>query len=343
LPPVTAEPAKPGSYKFTDHSLLRGWVTRVWFSRLFRLVPSWMPANIVTLLSTGALASVIVGSLYVGSIGHTWLAVIQLLALQIYVAGDHLDGMQARVSNTMSPLGDFLDHHCDVWAGCALIFGYWSMMGMPLWTMYAMNIVLITGFAITFAERAELKALHFTKWGTLEAIAILSAFYGSWAIPAVRDWWMADLLSGVPRHVLIAATGTTMALGAIVVIAGRLKRLPAPLILNVATLIALSAWCMTAKVLPLWGWLVVSLVGADYVALVMQAYTTTQPRPWPDKVAVAGVLALWIAMALHIVALPILILLTLWLVLRYAMTLRRIISGWSQHWFWINSRAETAP
>lgn len=310
----------------------------MWFSRLFPLLPRWLAANVVTLLSTGTLASVMAGALFAAELGPTWFALLQLIALQLYVAGDHLDGMQAKASGTASPLGDFLDHHCDLWAGCVLCFGFWSLTATaPLWELYAMTVVLATGFAITFVERAERKALHFTAWGTLEAIAILSAFFLSWCVPAVRAWWLGEIWRGLPRHMLVAALGTAMALGAIGIIARRLQRLPAPLILNIATLVALAAWCVRSGVSPLWGWFAVTIAAADYVALVMQAHTTTRTRPWPDFVAPVAVLALWIVPAADAASPALWVGLTAWLSVRYVVTITRILSGWRQHWVWINA------
>ena len=89
--------------------------------------------------------------------------------------------------------------------------------------------------------------------------------------------------------------------------------------------------------------LLLSLIGADYVARVMRAHTTSQPRPWPDVVASVGVAALWMARIGGFPALPLLLLFSLWLGARYLVTIARILSAWRQHWVWINSAGETAP
>lgn len=333
-------------------------MTRVWFARLFPLLPSWLAANIVTLMSTGALVSVLAASYFAESIGPTVFAVVQLLAMQLYVAGDHLDGMQAVASGTTSPLGDFLDHHCDLWAGCVLCYGFWRLIGStPLWLLPVLIVFMIVGFAITYVERAERKALHFTAWGTLEAIAIVTAFYVSWCFASVRTWWMQPFLvnppnalrtselgvvADLPRTMLIAGLGICMAFGIIVVIAKRLSRAPVPLLLFVTTIVAMAAVCFArVDVPPLLAWFAVVLAGADYVARVMYAHTTLQPRPWPDFVTPVGVLILWIARSFEGGTIKVLIVLTVWLVLRYALTLARILWGWRHYWVWINARRAT--
>ena len=325
--------------------MLRPWVTRVWFARLFPLLPSWLAANIVTLLSTGALASVLLASFAADRIGPTIFALVQLIAMQLYVAGDHLDGMQAVASGTTSPLGDFLDHHCDLWAGCVLCYGFWRLIGStPAWLLPVLIVLMITGFAITYVERAERKALHFTAWGTLEAIVVVTAFYLSWCFAPIRAWWMQPLIGELPRTMLIAGLGGLMALGIIVVIARRLARVPVPLLVFVATLVALASWislAQFARITPFIGWLVVVLAGADYVARVMRANTTQQPRPWPDAVVPVFVAVLWFGPKNEDFPMVVFGILVWWLVLRYAFTIGRVLFGWRHHWVWFNKRRET--
>src|SRR5687768_11780760 len=109
------EPARHPTYAFTDRSLVRPLLTRVWFAPLFRLVPAWLAANLVTLLSFGSLVAAL-GLALTAALPPAALALALLSLHLVYVAGDHLDGMQAVASGTTSPLGDFLDHYCDLWA-----------------------------------------------------------------------------------------------------------------------------------------------------------------------------------------------------------------------------------
>ncbi|MBC8089953.1 MAG: CDP-alcohol phosphatidyltransferase family protein [Phycisphaerae bacterium] len=340
-PHLSTDPAKPsGAYRFTDHSVLRPWVSRVWFARLFPLLPKWLAANLVTLMSTGALTSVLVASLFADRMGPAVFALVQLIAMQLYVAGDHLDGMQAAASGTTSPLGDFLDHHCDLWAGCVLCYGFWRLIGStPDWLLPVLIGFMIVGFAITYVERAERKALHFTAWGTLEAMAIVTMFYLSWCFIAMREWWMQQLVGTLPRTMLVAGLGVVMALGVIVVIARRLTRVPVPLLLFVATVVALAFACFwRLSVAPMLAWFVMVLAGADYVARVMHAHTTLQPRPWPDLITALAVMALCTVPQDAVNVDATILALTVWLLVRYVITLTRILWGWRQHWVWINAR-----
>ncbi len=329
-------PRDKDTYDFTDASVMRPWVTRVWFAKLFPLLPGWLAANLVTLLSTGVLGVVLVTAAFADRIGPAAFALAQLIAIQVYVAGDHLDGMQAKATGTKSPLGDFLDHHCDLWAGLVLVFGFWRLIApAPGWSLALYLLLMLGGFAITYVERAERRRLHFTSWGTLEGIAVATAFYLSWLVPAARAWWQAPLWRNVPRTAAIYAVGAVMAVGVIVVIARRLERLPLPLLVAAAAWVALLGWCLSAGVAPMAMWMLLALVGAEYVARVMRAVFSSGARPWPDAVSLALVAALWFVPATVGTEWPVRVLGT-WGAVRYALTLGHILHGWRAHWVWRN-------
>lgn len=337
------------SYRFSDSSLVRPALTRLWFARLFPLLPRWLAANVVTLLSTGALLAVLILSLHPQRWSPASFAIVFLVAMQIYVAGDHLDGMQAKATGTASPLGDFLDHYCDLWAGCILVLGFWTLLGTAgPGTLFFMEALLILGFGVTYAEREARRALHFTRYGTLEAIVIVTLVTLSWAFAPARAWWRSDLMSGVPAYSLIVATGAVMAVGAIVVILRRMASVPPPVVVFVAGLAALWALLVHgADAVPVTGWFVMASYGAIYVARVMHGHLEPGRRSWPDRPATVAVLALvaWASLAApdaaHVVTA------TRWLAAYLAgssaLTLVRIVTSLRRYWVWINASRETAP
>lgn len=339
------ESAPSAAYQFTDSSVTRPLLTRVWFTRLFPFVPRWLAANLVSLLACGSLLTVLVLSLAPGGWSETAIALVFFAALQVYVAGDHLDGMQAVASGTASPLGDFVDHYCDLWAGCILVFGFWSLLGTaPPVALYAMTVVLIVAFATTYAEREADGRLHFTAWGALEANMILALFLLSWAVPPVRAWWRSASPAGVPWYAFAAAVVVAMALGAVVVIGRRMRRLPAPLVLAVAGLIALGALVTRRHELrPAEGWILLGLLGGRYVARVMHGYLVPARRSWPDPVATVTVIALAIwdfAGALpSAVVRPGAAVLGAYLALTLLITLAGIVAKQRRYWVWLNRPA----
>ncbi len=346
--PLPDENAPPSAYQFTDSSVTRPLLTRVWFTRLFPFVPRWLAANLVSLLACGSLLTVLALSLAPGGWSETAIALVFFAALQIYVAGDHLDGMQAVTTGTASPLGDFVDHYCDLWAGCILVFGFWSLLGTaPAVALYTMTVVLIVAFATTYAEREADGRLHFTAWGALEANMILALFLLSWAIPAVRGWWRSPSPAGVPWYAFAAGVVVAMALGAVVIIGRRMRRLPAPLVLAVAGLIALAALVTRRQELrPVEGWLLLGLFGGRYVARVMHGYLVPARRSWPDPIATLVVIALAIwdfagglpADAVRTGA----AILGAYLTLTLLITLAGIFAKQRRYWVWMNRPASEA-
>jgi phosphatidylglycerophosphate synthase len=336
------ECAPHSAYQFTDSSVTRPLLTRLWFTRLFPFVPRWLAANLVSLLACGSLLAVLVLSLAPSGLSETATALVFFAALQIYVAGDHLDGMQAVASGTASPLGDFVDHYCDLWAGCILVFGFWSLLGSaPRVALYAMTLVLIVAFATTYAEREADGRLHFTAWGALEANLILALFLLSWAVPPVRTWWRSASPAGVPWYAFAAGVVVAMALGAVVVVARRMRRLPAPLVVAVAGLVALAV-LVTRRVelRPVEGWLLLAAFGGRYVARVMHGYLVPARRSWPDPVATVAVIALaiWdlVAGLPSATIRPGAAILGAYLALTLAITTVRIFSSQRRYWVWTN-------
>lgn len=336
LPHLMTEP--PNTYRFTDASVWRPWVTRVWFERLFPLLPRWLAANLITLLSTGALLLVFGLALAPEGVPPSVFAFVLLLVIQFYVAGDHLDGMQAKATGTTSPLGDFLDHHCDLWAGCILVFAYCALTGtVASWQLPVMTLLMGAGFAVTYTERAEFRRLHFTSWGTLEAIVIVSVFFASWMVPPLARWWGRPLWDGsvLARHLVVTVLGCVMCVGAMAVIIRRMRGISWRLGLHLLTTGAVASWCQV-HALDAWiGWLMTVLISAEFVARLMQAHTRDGHRPRPAWGAAVGAGALWLAPPST--WLPKLVL--AWLVLVYLQTMWRVLWPWRSHWRWVN----TAP
>ena len=341
------EPLNTG-YRFTDSSLVRPAITRFWFARLFPLIPAWLAANILTLLSTGSLLAVLVLSLDPERWSPSLLAIVFLIAMQVYVAGDHLDGMQAVATGTTSPLGDFLDHYCDLWAGGILVFGFWTLLGTAgREALFFMHACLILGFAVTYAERETRRTLHFTRYGTLEAIVVLTAFFLSWAIPGARSWWQLPMLAGWPWYTLVGATGAAMALSAVAIILRRMGAIPLPVAVFTIGLASLAYLCaIRADIQPVEGWLVMALYGAVYVARVMHGHLVPGTRSWPDRFATIAIvtLATWtIAIDPAFASLRTAVLvLCAYLSVSAVYALVRIIGSLRRYWVWVNASRATA-
>jgi mannose/fructose/N-acetylgalactosamine-specific phosphotransferase system component IIC len=69
----------------------------------------------------------------------------------------------------------------------------------------------------------------------------------------------------------------------------------------------------------------------------MQAHAIAAPRQWPDPVA-GGAIFLFLVVGAKVPRLAV-IALALWLLVRYVITLTRIITAWRHHWVWFNAPA----
>ena len=84
---------------------------------VYSFVPTWLAPNVVTLL--GLLASVVavVCTLLLNpelnSEGPRWLHLLTGICILSYQTLDNMDGVQARRTNSSSPLGMLFDHTCD--------------------------------------------------------------------------------------------------------------------------------------------------------------------------------------------------------------------------------------
>ncbi|MBX9929297.1 MAG: CDP-alcohol phosphatidyltransferase family protein [Gemmatimonadaceae bacterium] len=293
----TDQQPRVGKYAFSDGSLARPILTRWWFTTLFRLTPRWLAANTITLVSTGVLLSV--AALAISPPASPGVhALVVLAALQLYVAGDHIDGMQAKATGTAGPLGDWLDHYCDYWAGAILILGYWSLVSRhDERVLFGLCAVLGFGFAITFAEREARQALRFTALGTLEAIVLLSAVLLSWAFAPTRALWQREAIAGFAFATIPTAMGAGMGLMAIIEIARRLGGIP-PRVALVAAEFTGLAWLLPqlTHISVFERWLLMPLIGAEYVARVMRGHLVRGAHTRPDPTGVFGVaflIALW--------------------------------------------------
>ncbi len=305
-------------------------------------MPRWLAANVLSLLSTGSLLSVLALSLAPSLLSKSATAVVFFVALQIYVAGDHLDGMQAVASGTASPLGDFIDHFCDLWAGGILVYGFWSLVGTASPALlYASTALLIAAFATTYAEREKEHRLHFTRWGALEANVVTAVFFLSWTVPGIRDWWQSASPVGVPWYLLPIVIVATMAAGSMVVIVRRMKGVTAPLAIALSGVTALTLFAASRpEISPVEGWLLLLLFGGHYVARVMYGYLVPGERSWPDLIAVAGtgvLLASQLTATLSAGAARMgIIALGAYMAAMLVFAIARIFAALRRHWVWVN-------
>ena len=107
------------SYRCHDFSLLTPGFKKWLVAPLLPYIPWAVPANIITIVSNlFVYAGLFVALHYNTPVGRALIAVCLLL----YLVGDHLDGMQAKRTQTGSALGEFCDHYLDAFNNGTILF-----------------------------------------------------------------------------------------------------------------------------------------------------------------------------------------------------------------------------
>lgn len=249
----------------------------MYFVRIFRLVPGWLTANLITLpgfAATGAMFALAVGS---GRVGSATLALASFVALQVYVVADHLDGMQALASGTAAPLGEFLDHFSDSISGMFVAFVAFELMpGVPEAVRTSVLWLYLMAFIATYQERAERGRLHFARVGALEGIVIVSVFLLTSAFSWGRAFWHGALFAGIPGYALVVGIAYVVFAGTVALMVRRMGGTPRPFLLHAvasAVLAAAVTLGVGSGALDSWlAWALVCAHGAAYLATAMQPH-----------------------------------------------------------------------
>ncbi len=112
---------KKYSYSSEDLSILDCYVINPLAEKVVKKFPWWLPANIITIVSSALvfLASVI--AITVKSTNWPIWILIPVCYI-VYLVGDAADGLQARRTKTGSPLGEFCDHFLDTFVTGQMLF-----------------------------------------------------------------------------------------------------------------------------------------------------------------------------------------------------------------------------
>ena len=89
--------------------------------KLTKILPLWLPANIITIISNGFVFLAAVIALTARRTNWPIWILIPFLFI-FYLIGDTADGLQARRTKTGSPLGEFCDHFLDTFVTGELLF-----------------------------------------------------------------------------------------------------------------------------------------------------------------------------------------------------------------------------
>jgi len=328
-------------YNCVDKSILLPLYKKYYVSFYFKLVPAWLTANFITIISTGFVATMMGISLWSGNTESPVQALLFAFCLHTYLLGDHLDGMQAKASGTSSPLGEFLDHYLDVYNGAIVFYTIMVFLGPFSKKVFLVLLVLnCIAFAATMVEELECRELTFGYLGTLEGVLLTIAFYISWSIPAARNWWQHDIFPGYPAYwIAITAMGVSY-LGTAIDVFWRIGRLPKPFAVFLVCSAVLGGLLGFLPVSITFCWMILTLFSGDYIARVMRAYFLSNPHPYPDLLSSGSLFLVWVAIYNGVLTEPLYRLyfgiLIVWLLIRVLYTFIGTLYTFRAHWYWTN-------
>ena len=161
------------SNKETDNqSILYPYLEKHLYVHLIKVIPQWLPANYITFISALAVfISFVTASLFGSSHIIAYFAVPTLML--VYLVSDDLDGIQARKTNTSSPLGEYLDHFLDVFNIGLCQVALLMMLG--IYTGWITAMFLFAAYLVisaTFFLQAKTDELVLEKIGIFESLLL---------------------------------------------------------------------------------------------------------------------------------------------------------------------------
>ena len=329
------------TYNCSDKSVLLPYFKKYYVSLFFRLIPRWLTANFITLISSGFIFLMFYLTVFHHSFSSVSLAAIFALFLHNYIVGDHLDGMQAKHTGTSSALGEFLDHYLDVYNGAIVFYVLAVFLGpIPGWIFYIFLFFSCNAFALTMVEELERKELYFGPIGTLEGVIALIIFFISWLVPQLRELWQLELIAGLPAYWIVICLFGLGYVGTILDILKRLGYFPRQFVLFTFCCMVLVYLLYRQQVEYLEGWLIVTLYGGEYIAKVMESYLLNREHKYPDFAVSATIILLPVGLFSNLISLSLfhwlLAVLTLYLLLKVSVLFIRVTYQLRKDWNWIN-------
>ncbi len=329
------------SYNCTDKSIFLPYFKQYYVRLYFKLIPHAVTANYITLISTGFICAILVIALCSETVNTGIIPLIFALCVHNYVVGDHLDGMQAKNTNTSSPLGEYLDHYLDVFNGAIIIYALTVFFApIPDSIFYCFLVLNSLSFAITMVEELECNQLIFGLIGTLEGLIILILFFVTWMIEPVRQFWEAELIPGYPRFWLVIIIFALGYLATLVDVIRRIGFIPRQFLLFCAINLLLAFGLYRIQMGHLQGWIIISLFNGEYISKVMESYLIRKKHKYPDLFVAALAVSVTIIQLLSSGDRELLInlstILTVYLAGKVCFLFALVIYQLRKHWLWRN-------
>ena len=163
-------------YRVRDDSLLTPIFKKWVVTPLFRIIPWWLPANIITIVSNILMYVALYLAMPESPADRSVRFIFISLLILGYTIGDHFDGMQAKRTGTSSALGELCDHFLDIFNNGIMV--YIICLSFHITNPSLIAFFLVSGYlphAATFYEQFSTKWLYFEKIGALESVLMFIA------------------------------------------------------------------------------------------------------------------------------------------------------------------------
>jgi ethanolaminephosphotransferase len=335
------------AYRCDDRAILLHPMKRWLATPLLRFIPYGLPANLITIFSCSLIWLVM--WMVIGWDAHTSLR-SGLIALCVlgYAVGDHLDGLQAKRTQTSSPLGEWFDHGLDIYNTGLVFYATClffrcddiAIVGASLYAVLAAQTLIYT-------EQFKRSHLRFEELSSLESLFLIAGLYLSAIHPAVYAWWINPILWGYPPIYAIVAIPFLGGMVTLFQLILRMGSLPRPILLY----LVIAALAYTAALLGflrlgqffLWLW----LYNALFVGYLLRGHLIDGAPRFPDLIAPFLLLGgiLWLSLAKPLGFSPAMRNLGIdaawytslsWLILRCLWSMGSAIYQMRRFWFWWN-------
>jgi len=274
---------KPYRYACVDESILLPYLKKHVFEVMHKMVPYGVPANYLTVVSIIIMWTAFTYFVSIEEVNSD-ATLVAIFAILLYVIFDHFDGLQAKVSQTSSPLGEILDHYSDVFNGAIVVYLCFRCINLQLgWIFLIVLWFNFLAFAVTYVEQRERKELYFGKIGSLEGVILILLVMLSCLSAAGLDFWHQPGLFSLPNYLILFISFLLCCLYTVYGCIVRIGHYPTDLLhfSTVGTLLVLL--CSACSIPWYLASLAITVYSADYILNSMQIYFLGASGRQPDR------------------------------------------------------------
>jgi len=323
-------------YNCIDRSVLLPWFKKYHVNYFFKLIPHFLTANWITLISSIIMFG-IWGISFMKDI--TGASLLYALGVYLYVVLDHLDGMQAKYTQTSSPLGEFLDHYFDIYNSAIVLWLYYILFPVPKVVFYILLYFFLLAYAITMLEEKIRKELYFGPVGSLEGVLLTIIVFLSLSVSAGFSFWMSNI-SEIFRFPMYSLLLLAVFFGSVFTIADswkRIRSLPGSFYIFTLNGFILLWVCCQKNTPVLEGFLLITFYFSDYIGKIMESYLCSKPLPQMGKIGLVVTFVLLASLVAPIDNKYIFSIAALVLFLQACNSALLTFSQMKHYWLWKNS------